>query len=36
MMTNNVLSNLWLSKLVGPEMRERREGSIIYIVSIGG
>src|SRR5277367_3004718 len=35
MMTNNVLSNLWLSKMVGPEMRERREGSIIFIVSIG-
>jgi NAD(P)-dependent dehydrogenase (short-subunit alcohol dehydrogenase family) len=35
MMTNNVLSNLWLSKIVGPEMRERREGSIIYIISIG-
>ena len=35
MMTNNVLSNLWLSKMVGPEMRERREGSIIYIISIG-
>lgn len=36
MMTNNVLSNLWLSQMVGPEMRERRDGSIIYIVSIGG
>src|SRR5438477_12907044 len=24
MMTNNVLSNLWLSKMVAPEMRERR------------
>jgi NAD(P)-dependent dehydrogenase (short-subunit alcohol dehydrogenase family) len=35
MMTNNVLSNLWLSKMVGPEMRERREGSIIFIISIG-
>ena len=35
MMTNNVLSNLWLSKMVGPEMRERRDGSIIYIISIG-
>ena len=35
MMTNNVLSNLWLSKMVGPEMRERHEGSIIYIISIG-
>ena len=27
MMTNNVLSNLWLSKMVGPEMRARRSGS---------
>jgi NAD(P)-dependent dehydrogenase (short-subunit alcohol dehydrogenase family) len=36
MMTNNVLSNLWLSAMVGPEMRARKEGSIIYIISIGG
>ena len=35
MMTNNVLSNLWLCKMVGPEMRERRDGSIIFIISIG-
>jgi hypothetical protein len=35
MMTNNVLSNLWLSKMVAPEMRERRDGSIIFIISIG-
>ena len=35
MMTNNVLSNLWLSKMVAPEMRARRDGSIIYIISIG-
>jgi len=35
MMTNNVLSNLWLSKMVAPEMRERRDGAIIYIISIG-
>ena len=35
MMTNNVLSNLWLSKMVAPEMRKRREGSIIFIISIG-
>lgn len=33
MMVNNVLSNLWLSRMVAPEMRERRDGSIIYIVS---
>jgi NAD(P)-dependent dehydrogenase (short-subunit alcohol dehydrogenase family) len=36
MMTNNVLSNLWLSKLVVPDMKARREGSIIFISSIGG
>src|ERR1700682_439561 len=36
MMTNNVLSNLWLSKMVGPQMRARKDGSIIYIISIGG
>jgi NAD(P)-dependent dehydrogenase (short-subunit alcohol dehydrogenase family) len=35
MMTNNVLSNLWLSKMVAPEMRDRGEGSIIFIISIG-
>src|SRR5215469_15880282 len=33
MMVNNVLSNLWLSRLVGPEMRARREGAIIFIIS---
>jgi NAD(P)-dependent dehydrogenase (short-subunit alcohol dehydrogenase family) len=34
MMVNNVLSNLWLSRMVAPEMRARRDGSIIYIISI--
>ena len=34
MMVNNVLSNLWLSRLVAPEMRERRDGSIIFIISV--
>jgi NAD(P)-dependent dehydrogenase (short-subunit alcohol dehydrogenase family) len=34
MMVNNVLSNLWLSRMVAPEMRERRDGSIIYIISV--
>ena len=33
MMVNNVLSNLWLSRLVAPDMRARRDGSIIYIIS---
>jgi NAD(P)-dependent dehydrogenase (short-subunit alcohol dehydrogenase family) len=36
MMINNVLSNLWLSRLVMPDMRERRDGAIIFIISIGG
>jgi NAD(P)-dependent dehydrogenase (short-subunit alcohol dehydrogenase family) len=36
MMTNNVLSNLWLSKLVVPDMKANRDGSIIFISSIGG
>src|SRR5580765_2129480 len=27
MMTNNVLSNLWLSKAVVPDMKAKREGS---------
>jgi NAD(P)-dependent dehydrogenase (short-subunit alcohol dehydrogenase family) len=34
MMTNNVLSNLWLARLVAPEMKERRDGVIIFIISI--
>ena len=34
MMVNNVQSNLWLSKLVAPGMRERKDGSIIYIISV--
>src|SRR4051794_9232326 len=36
MMTNNVLSNLWLSNLVAPDMKAKRDGSIIFISSIGG
>jgi NAD(P)-dependent dehydrogenase (short-subunit alcohol dehydrogenase family) len=34
MMVNNVLSNLWLSRLVATEMRERRDGAIIYVISV--
>jgi len=34
MMVNNVQSNLWLSRLVAPGMKARREGSIIYIISV--
>ena len=33
---NNVMSNHWLVQMVAPEMRARREGSIIIISSIGG
>jgi NAD(P)-dependent dehydrogenase (short-subunit alcohol dehydrogenase family) len=33
---NNVIANHWLIQMVAPEMRERREGSIIIISSIGG
>lgn len=33
---NNILSNHWLIQLVSPEMRARREGSIVIVSSIGG
>lgn len=33
---NNVLSNHWLVQMVSPEMRARREGSIIIVSSVGG
>jgi NAD(P)-dependent dehydrogenase (short-subunit alcohol dehydrogenase family) len=33
---NNIVSNHWLIQMVAPEMRERREGSIIVVSSIGG
>ncbi|MBV9824217.1 MAG: SDR family oxidoreductase [Alphaproteobacteria bacterium] len=36
MMTNNVLSDLWLAQLVVPDMRAKRDGSIIFTSSIGG
>ena len=35
-MRNNILSNIWLTKLVSPEMRERKDGSIIIVSSIAG
>ena len=35
-MTTNVQSNLWLAQLVADEMRERKEGAIVYVSSIGG
>ena len=33
---NNILSNHWLIGMVAPEMRARREGSIVIVSSIGG
>ncbi|AQR72988.1 SDR family oxidoreductase [Sphingomonas sp. LM7] len=33
---NNILSNHWLIQMIAPEMRARREGSIIIVSSIGG
>jgi NAD(P)-dependent dehydrogenase (short-subunit alcohol dehydrogenase family) len=33
---NNIVSNNWLIQMVAPEMKERRDGSIIIISSIGG
>ncbi len=33
---NNILSNHWLIAMVAPEMRERRDGSIVIVSSIGG
>lgn len=33
---NNVLSNHWLITMVAPEMRERKDGAIIIVSSIGG
>ncbi len=33
---NNIVSNNWLIQMVAPEMKERRDGSIIIISSTGG
>ena len=33
---NNVIANNWLINMVSPEMRERKDGSIVIISSIGG
>lgn len=35
-LNNNIVSNHWLIQMVLPEMRERKNGSIIVISSIGG
>jgi NAD(P)-dependent dehydrogenase (short-subunit alcohol dehydrogenase family) len=33
---NNILSNHWLIAMVAPEMRERKQGSIVIVSSMGG
>jgi NAD(P)-dependent dehydrogenase (short-subunit alcohol dehydrogenase family) len=33
---NNIISNHWLIQMVAPEMRDRKDGAIILISSIGG
>jgi NAD(P)-dependent dehydrogenase (short-subunit alcohol dehydrogenase family) len=33
---NNIISNHWLIQMVAPEMKERRDGVIIIISSVGG
>ncbi len=33
---NNIVSNHWLIQMTAPEMRERRDGAIIIVSSIGG
>ena len=35
-MRNNILSNIWLTKMVLPDMRAKKDGAIIIISSIGG
>ncbi len=35
-MHNNVLANLWLARRVIPGMRERKDGTILLVSSIGG
>ena len=35
-LTNNIMANNWLISMAAPEMRARKEGSVIIISSIGG
>jgi NAD(P)-dependent dehydrogenase (short-subunit alcohol dehydrogenase family) len=35
-MQNNILSNIWLINLCLPDMRARKDGSVIIVSSIGG
>ena len=33
---NNIVSNHWLIQMVAPQMRERKDGAVIIVSSIGG
>ena len=33
---NNIISNHWMVQMVAPEMKERRDGAIIIVSSVGG
>lgn len=35
-LSNNIISNNWLIQMVAPQMRERKDGAIIIVSSIGG
>ena len=35
-LSNNIISNHWLIQMCAPEMRERKDGSIVIVSSIGG
>ena len=35
-MQNNILSNIWLINLCMPDMRAKKDGSVIIVSSIGG
>ncbi len=35
-LSNNIISNNWLIQMVAPQMKERKDGAIVIISSIGG
>ncbi len=35
-LSNNIISNNWLIQMVAPQMKERKDGSVIIVSSIGG
>ena len=35
-LSNNIISNHWLIQMCAPQMRERKDGSIVIVSSIGG